>query len=839
MAKDAMDRNYDGIVMGASLSRNHRDDRCSRTLIAFLCLLTVFGCRGNGPKSGRQVLTVDVPLHLEDHLDAARIEGSEVPKDIPEVVSWKFDSDQPDWKAAEPFYHNMKAPQVSRIDDALRITLTEETRNSMGYRQGAIYVDLPDWNKDDWGFVVVRARTKDMIRFLALELNLRDKPGKTPVEQRRFLYSGEYLNLIRDGEVHTYMLRTENVRPDDWKGPWKQLGIAVGPAGEKDEKGDVRLSVDLLSVSVIPKAATYGNFGTGTSVETWGEGGRRTLYSHVPGKLEFRVKIPDGGRLDVGLGVLKKKAPVKFKISMGQEKTVAGPKILLEETCSQEKLRVQRTVDLSAWAGKTVALTLETDADVPGNIAFWGAPTVCGKRSSNMPNVVFYVIDGAAADFMSVYGYNRRTTPNLERLAAEGAVFENARSNSTWTKSSVPTFMTSLHSSVLGGYVGLNDPLPEQAVTMAERMHKAGYITEVLSSNPYCGRGSSLDRGVDSVIDKRPEEEEPSSSFLHREFWRFREAYPGEPYWVHFQPTDVHMPWVPVPPFAGLFASVEDRKAYDEMRKKFYGITGGTWDDILEQAGVDPVKYMELVRKFYDESMAHQDHMIGRLVARLKDRGEWENTLFIVASDHGSGAAGVPRLNPKSPKYSGPHLASQNSRVPMIFVWSGRIAGGLRISQPVSMIDMLPTILDLTGLPAPEIAQGQSLAPLLLGNPGWTPRPVVLDQFFIQGKYFFGSIEVIDGRWGASLGIDQRPDDMKKPVDFGRPAPLLLFDIWEDPQALKSLHEEQPDLVEKYSKMLDGIWKEHQALANKFSRAGEVPLTPEQIETLRSLGYLR
>jgi len=95
------------------------------------------------------------------------------------------------------------------------------------------------------------------------------------------------------------------------------------------------------------------------------------------------------------------------------------------------------------------------------------------------------------------------------------------------------------------------------------------------------------------------------------------------------------------------------------------------------------------------------------------------------------------------------------------------------------MIDLLPTILDLAGLPQPEIAQGQSLAP------------------------------------------------------------LLIFDVWEDPYAFKSLHAERPDLVEKYLKMLDQIWKEHQALAKKFSRSGEVPMTQDQIETLRSLDYLR
>jgi arylsulfatase A-like enzyme len=153
------------------------------------------------------------------------------------------------------------------------------------------------------------------------------------------------------------------------------------------------------------------------------------------------------------------------------------------------------------------------------------------------------------------------------------------------------------------------------------------------------------------------------------------------------------------------------------------------------------------------------------------------------------------------------------------------------------MIDMLPTILDLTGLPMPEVMQGQSLAPLLLGEPGWEPRPVILDEFEVDrdtGK-FRGRIEVIDGRWGASLGINLDP---KKPLQQ-RPVPLLLYDLWNDPECLNSLHAERPDLVEKYTKFLETQLEAHQALAQHFTRPKDSPLTPEQLENLRSLGYIR
>ncbi|HSA95358.1 MAG TPA: sulfatase, partial [Acidobacteriota bacterium] len=714
----------------------------------------------------------------------------------------------------------------------------------IGYRDGSVYVDLPDWAKDDWRLVVIRARTKDRIGWIGLSYNLRQKAGTKPNEQGTFMFSGQWVNLIRDGEVHTYVLQTDtDVWPQNWKDPWTQLGIAFGAnEREKDTSDPGPQSLDILSVSVVPRDLLYAKTGVGSGRDVWGLTTRSLLYAHAPGTVAYDVRVPDKGRLDFGFGLLKKTDAVRFRVSAREPGAEAASKVLLEEDYSGDRPRLQRSVDLSAFAGKTISLVLETSAERPGCVAFWGSPTLSGARASTKPNIVFYVIDGASSEFMSVYGYNRRTTPFLERLAAEGAVFENAYSNSSWTKISVPSFMTSLHNSVFGGNETESDALPDQAVPMSERLHKAGYLTEVLTSNPYCGRLSSLDRGVDRMVDTNPNasaEEVVRSEDLHRDFWNAREAYPAEPYWVHFQPTDVHMPWKPIAPFAGLFATPEERREFDEMLKKIQTQTGESMEEIIKKSVVDVDRYFYLSRKLYDESMAHQDYTIGKLVERIKDRGEWGNTLFIVAADHGHEAAGLTLFDPRRPNYPAPFLASQCSKIPMIFVWAGKIAPGRRITQPVSMIDMLPTILDLAGLPAPETAQGQSLAPLLLGRPGGKARPVVFDEFTHDNEYFYGSIEVVDGQWGASLRIDNRPDEKKTAKERLRPAPLLIFDVWEDPHAFKSLHAERPDLVAKYSKMLDAIWKEHQALAKKFSRAASVSLTPQQVETLRSLGYLR
>jgi hypothetical protein len=108
---------------------------------------------------------------------------------------------------------------------------------------------------------------------------------------------------------------------------------------------------------------------------------------------------------------------------------------------------------------------------------------------------------------------------------------------------------------------------------------------------------------------------------------------------------------------------------------------------------------------------------------------------------------------------------------------------------------------------------------------------------FEAGKNFH--IEVVDGRWGASLLVSPDPD-AEPELPEGRAAALLVYDLWSDPDALHPINAERPDLVKTYREFLQTQWAAHQALARQVGAAGgEVALTPEQLETLRSLGYIR
>ncbi len=434
------------------------------------------------------------------------------------------------------------------------------------------------------------------------------------------------------------------------------------------------------------------------------------------------MHVPDGGRFDVGLGVVRDDVPVDFAITV---RRLGGDAVtLLEETYSGSDW-AQRSVDLIRFEGEAVDLVLTATSDRVGTPALWVAPTLSGSRNTGKPNIILYVIDSAGADFMSVYGYNRRTTPYIAQLAAEGAVFEHAYSNSEGTPSPTRSFVTSLHDSVLGGTGGRG--LPEQAMTMAQHMRAGGYQTAMLTSNP--NAGTATDRGVDTYRDAYAGGVNSASSVeLHRAYWNWRSASPGEPYWVHFQTTDVHAPFHPVAPFAGLFISPKLRETYYRWESQLRSArsAGGSGLGNYDAAGVSRVAHAHAEQGLYDETMAHNDYQIGRLVERLKAAGEWEHTLLIVASDHGYPGASRRRLDPMPPAGQWALLRPHVTRVPLIVVWPERIASGQRFSDPVSMIDVLPTILDLAGLPMPDIMQGQSLAPLLLGTDGWEPRPVIL-----------------------------------------------------------------------------------------------------------------
>ena len=570
----------------------------------------------------------------------------------------------------------------------------------------------------------------------------------------------------------------------------------------------------------------------------------------MPGALTATVMVPPEGRLDVALGG---EGVVTFR-------AFADAELLFVETVDGW---TQGTANLAHRAGEQVVLRLETSSADPDAVGHWGAPMLSGAPTDK-PNVLFYVIDGGGADLMSLYGYERPTTVNLETLGAQGVVFDDARTSSAWTKPSTASFMTSLHHSVLGGFTKNEDRIPDAAVTMAQHFDAAGYQTGVFTTNPFAGSMSGLEKGVDVFRDQGAELNSTSSTELHAEFLQWRDDWPAEPWWVHIQTTDVHEPHQPIAPYAGLYASTERREAFDGWWTGVHKVgiqrdtVLGRYRARLEHMGVDPRDFFRAQWDLYDETMTHNDATLVDLIASLKERGEWDNTVLIIAADHGHPAGSFSRfgrglIEPQPEDWEGALSDSYRTRVPLVVMWGDRLPKGLRIEQTVSMLDILPTVLELAGLPPAEVQQGRSLVPLLHGET-LEPQAVVLEQVqaYETGE-MVGHIELIDGRWGASLEV--MPESLKPVyvqteslVTSGgwraarphRPSTpqLLLYDLEHDPFCLTNVNADHPEQVAAYTAQLEALWDENVVLAEVYGGGGVGEAGEAQLEALRVLGYI-
>ena len=171
---------------------------------------------------------------------------------IPEAAEWRFGEPQPDWRSSLPI-PGFEAARLERTADALRVTLPMGSAITRRISAGGIYVDLPDWRREEWTELVVRARTTSSVHTMRIGLNAREgapatgaaQPSPQSVFLATFQVSGGVTPIVRDGLVHTYRIHL------DWgnqqTGPWRRIGLQF--------QALVPGTIDILSVRVVPAAA--------------------------------------------------------------------------------------------------------------------------------------------------------------------------------------------------------------------------------------------------------------------------------------------------------------------------------------------------------------------------------------------------------------------------------------------------------------------------------------------------------------------------------------------------------------------------------------------------------
>jgi len=694
----------------------------------------------------------------------------------------------------------------------------------------------------------------------AIEVRLKVSAGRTmaveldrakEIDREQILDGARHFTWDFAGPVTPDEAQTQTLRSQFLVATGDSRNIFLRPT---DTPG---ATFEIESLRIVTRREHLEGVASGLGWQGLSEVYKETLVARAPEALRFEVTLPSRPMLDLAVGTVED-APVRFRVSV--DPGAGGPKDLLRRTVTRPLRWEPVPLDLSAWAGRKVTLALTVEADQPGAIGFWGAPTVrslgampaaaTGETALPRPQGVILVwIDTLRRDHLGAYGYRRPTTPALDGLAREGVLFDDCIGQATWTKVATPSLFTSLYPTAHGVH-DFMDRLPSSAHTLAESYREAGYATLSLSSILFTGRFSNLHQGFEEVHEGTSLPD-PGSSKTAREYvdrlLPWLEAHRETPFFVFLHVSDPHDPYKPAPPYDTMWAdpskSEEHERRGKELRKviadpllRNMGSAVPTREDLVK-AGFDPEAYAGHDRNWYDGSIRGLDAEMGRLAERLRDLGLDRRTVVVFTGDHGEEFLEHGRM------LHGQGVYGELNHMALFFWGPGTIPAGAKVASTVQTIDLMPTLLELSRIPVPAGLQGRSLVPLLSGPQGggnavhaasWTERPAITEKALTMDN---GSPPPRDTESVSVVFQGYKLiHNTKRPV--GAPE-FELFDHRRDPLDTTDVAAQHPEVVARLQRELDAWRKTVSAARLKPDAAGGQGLSKEEYERLRALGYVQ
>gem|GEM_PF-568902 len=422
---------------------------------------------------------------------------------------------------------------------------------------------------------------------------------------------------------------------------------------------------------------------------------------------------------------------VRFRVVAEEGRTATT---LLDERIGPSRSRKpvpwqQRTVDLERFAGRRVRLRFETDAaqglDVlRGFPAFAGVEVTARGPRRPAPNVVLVIVDTLRADRLSLYGYERPTSPRLDDWARRRAVvFDRVVAPAPWTLPSHASIFTGLDSLVHGA--NTDEPVSGSLVTLAERLRDAGYVTYAVTGGGYLASEYGLMQGFERVSYYHEPRLDPAlvgndiESGMERAL-TFLDASVERPFFLLFHTYEVHSPYrAREPYFRQLHGSPwtgdpPELSTTPKEPRKEEGFLVKAW--LRERLPGPHPGYrrlepseLPLLTDLYDSNVTFADEHVGRLLDRLAQLGIEDETVVVVTSDHGESLGERGMAGHSS-------LQECELMVPLIVATPSGAGAGARVPTQVRLLDLAPTILDLLGMAPLEGVAGRSLAPLLSGR---------------------------------------------------------------------------------------------------------------------------
>lgn len=535
----------------------------------------------------------------------------------------------------------------------------------------------------------------------------------------------------------------------------------------------------------------------------------------IPALSERTVVTPEivlhgGGRLRTWIGLeeaswLPETTPVLFSISLVRVGADEREKLferVVDPSRPEDRAWIRAEVELPDLGDQAFHLLFETahpdENDASPALPIWGDPTILRpeKERRRPRHVVLVSLDTLRAKSMSAYGHDRPTTPRFEKMLEEGTLFEKAFTTFSNTLGSHMSMMTGLYPAnhrVRASNLNLDGAIP----TLAMRMRDAGYETAAFTENALLRASAGFQRGFARYYENTSVEDgagDAAGTFRRALDWA--KAQPDHPLFLFVHTYEVHAPYLPP----------------DE-----------TADALGERAMETPPKAASQL-DLYEREIVHLDRLLADFVDELASLAPEDELLLVVTADHGEefmehGA--VLHLQ----------LFDEVMQIPMFLRWPGHVPAGLRIDTPVSLVDLVPTIVELVG-GDPLPSDGVSLLPLLEG------AEIARDVVFAQTAR--SSLNDYKSRFVARAGDAKcMVREGSDPEDQSWSA---CYDLGADPEEKNALDPDSDPAITELHRQAVG-YRDH---ANRHV-AGEAPeevleaedeIDPERREKLRMLGYV-
>ena len=437
------------------------------------------------------------------------------------------------------------------------------------------------------------------------------------------------------------------------------------------------------------------------------------------------------------------------------------------------------------------------------------------------PNLILIGLDTFRADHIGAYGSTLARTPALDRFAEEAILFEDCASTSTWTLPSFASVFTGRLPGEHRAIGGEHSVLPDEEVTLAERLDAAGYHTTAFVAVDYLDATFGMRRGFSRFEQHANVPVNGRLRHYDRRVQEVLRAPPRDPWFLFVHYFDAHDPYQPPGGFAGMYYEGDPHAEPADPARDLDVIYSDA--NRVRQDPRERYRWLEGVRDLrfpvaeYAAGISYVDHHVGVVLDSLRTTGILDRSIVVILADHGE------HLTEHDIYFTHRLPYAECLQVPLMIRLPGARRGGTRVTAPVSLADVLPTLLELLGLEPAAGVSGRSLSGLMRGDE--EPPRLQFAEYGARGDLWAKS--VWDDRW--------RYTEIQDPGRFS----AELFDRRADPGETHDLAGDRPDLVALYSAALDARFgPERRLLQDPDAPRPVLELDAATRERLRALGYV-